>query len=460
LDAYLRVEYLASGNERAKRWLLETLVECNDLGGYSATVAAAINEANIALKCLREWPDQTAEILRECSLGAAPVLRPGCLGQRLLDNRTSGGAHQDVIAIHAVSAAAAALQGRGALTVANVHICGEGYAGNSITWEALVRIFSSSSGVLLSPSRPEIFETTGHSVGVVTARLERGAWLSGDAVRLLFHDYDGQEEYRANHAAHLAAPNSVYLLVVPLWDKPTDRKCDTPMDLEYVVGRYRRWLRFLSSVAAASARKVQCITILDFKHRFPRLQEDSKTYTLEEATARLAGEQELFGSMEFVAAPFPVSSEVDASFRDVVPLLWKTIKALQGGQVFMSTTVQAVVDCLQTPGRWPLCCNESELQSRLQATIRANLRLDPALDSDLLLKDKVIRTVAEITQDMLLSRGDITKVSWQATESLLTGPCATVDRSNWLAQHGLADALTDGATVSDVYYTSIYSRCK
>jgi hypothetical protein len=75
-----------------------------DSGGTCSTMTAAIiNEAETALECLRRRPEQAAEVLRECSLG---VVRPGFMGQRLQDNKASGGPPQEVIAIHAVSAAA------------------------------------------------------------------------------------------------------------------------------------------------------------------------------------------------------------------------------------------------------------------------------------------------------------------------------------------------------------------
>jgi hypothetical protein len=438
-------------------------------------VAAFFDKVEMALQYLRRWPEQTADVLRECSLG---VLRPGCLGQRLLDNRTSGGTPQDVIAVHAVSAAASAVQGRGALTVANVHICGEGYAGKSMTKNALLKSINSSPAIrLFSSELPDIALEDGRTLGMSSTPLDTGGWLK-KRVRVVIQDYGGQEAFRVNHASYLSAPNSVYLLVVPLWDtRPQagnkSKRVDEPMELDYIVGKYRDWLKFINSVVPESTVKVQCITVLNFARQFQALPANKKTYTVEKAIIRLKEVQDVFRAspqcrLEFVEAPpIPVNSIVAASVQKrVVPELWKAIEALQEAPVPVSPIVQAVVDDLQVPGRWPLFCDESELHTRLKAAVRASIRLPIELDSDPAVKEKMVSTVADITQDRLQSRGDIIvfsvsnkeKHSGQAvrTENPRTG--ISINHPNWLSEQVLGDlfkpaTFTDGAGVRDILLT-------
>jgi hypothetical protein len=473
---YLRAKYLAPGKETEKQWLREHFHELGD-GRFATVTAAFVNGADVALKCLHRWPEQAAEILHECALGVLPVVQPGCLGQRLLDNRANGGTPQDVIAIHAVSAAASAVHGRGALTVANVHICGEGYAGKSMTRQALLECFNSSFGLFLSSALPDIPLEEGRTLGMVCESLDRSVWLSELTTRMRIHDYGGQEAFRVNHTSYLAAPNSVYLLVVPLWDmRPQEgnksRRVDEPMDLDYIVEKYRDWLKFINSVVPESTGKVQCITVLNFARQFDALSAHKKTYTAENAITRLLEVQDVFWAssqckLKFVAAPLTVNSNDATSVREhIVPQLWKAIDALQGAPVLVSPVVQAVVDDLLVPGRLPLFCYESELQTKLQATIRANLHLEPVLDTDPAVKDKVVRTIAEITQDRLQSRGDIivfstqntTKSSGQPAGSAPTNSRISINHPNWLSEHVLGDlfkpdTFTDGAGVRDILLT-------
>jgi hypothetical protein len=370
------------------------------------------------------------------------------------------------------------VQGRGALTVANVHICGEGYAGKSMTKNALLKSISSSPAIrLFSSELPDIALEDGRTLGMASTLLETGGVLT-KRVRVLIQDYGGQEAFRVNHASYLSAPNSVYLLVVPLWDmrpqqgSPSE-SVDKPMPLNYIVEKYGEWLKFINSVVPESAGKVQCITVLNFARRFQALPSNKKTYTVEKAVIRLKEVQDVFKAspqcrLEFVETlPIPVNSIVPASVQKrVVPELWKAIEALQEAPVPVSPIVQVVVNDLQVPGRWPLFCDECELQTKLQATIRDNLRLDPVLDSDAAVKDNVISTVAEITQDRLQARGDIIvfstqntpKSPGQPTGSQKAGQRISINHPNWLSEQVLGDlfkpaTFTDGAGVRDILLT-------
>jgi hypothetical protein len=389
-------------------------------------MAAFFYKAECALQYLRRWPDQAAEVLRECSLG---IVRPGCLGQRLLDNRASGGPPQDVIAIHAVSAAASAVQGRGALTVANVHICGEGYAGKSMTRQTLMRCFNSSSRLLLSSPLPDIALEDGRTLGMVSESLERAAWLSGDTVRVLFHDYGGQEEFRANHAAHLAAPSSVYLLVVPLWDKRPGPNHNKSMELEYMVEKYRTWLKFINTIVPASEHKAQCITVLNFARQFTAAGGD-----VEAVVSRLTAVQGSFKAnpgckLTFVAAPILVNSNISASVhKRLLPTLKGVIASLAQLPVPIAPAVQTVLADMQVKDKWPLFSYESDLQVLLRAAIREKHSPSAALVSDPVVAEEVVRTIAEITQGLLESRRDIVVISVQGGDRI------SINRPNWLTE--------------------------
>jgi hypothetical protein len=418
------------GKEREKQWLREHFHELG--GGCSATVPAALaNGADIALTCLRRWPDQAADVVRECSVG---VVRPGCLGQRILDNRASGGSPQDVIAIHAVSAAASAVQGRGALTVANVHICGEGYAGKSMTRRALMKCFSSSSGLYPPVSLPDIPLVDGRTLGMVSESLERAAWLRGDTMRVLFHDYGGQEEFRANHAAHLAAPNSVYLLVVPLWDKRPGSNHNKPMELEYIVEKYRTWLKFINTIVPVSERMVQCITVLNFARQFTAAGDNVET-----VVSRLTAVQDSFKAnphtrLTFGAEPILVNSNNRTSVhKRLLPTLKGVIADLAQLPVPIAPAVQTVLADMQVKDKWPLFSYESDLQALLRAAIREKHSPSAALITDPAVAEEVVRTIAEITQGLLESRRDIVVFPVQG------GSRISINHPNWLTEQLLGN---------------------
>jgi hypothetical protein len=429
--AYLRAECLDPGKEEEKQWLREHFHELG--GGCSATVPPAlVNGADIALHCLRRWPEQAAEIVRECSLD---VVRPGYLGQRILDNRGSGGPAQDVLAIHAVSAAASAVQGRGALTVANVHICGEGYAGKSMTRQALMKSYAKNGRVLLaaSPPLPDINLKDGRTRGMVRDSLDMVVSDDGknSVVRVLFHDYGGQEEFRANHAAHLAAPNSVYLLVMPLWDKRPkadnpNQSVDKPMELEYLVKKYRDWLKFINTVVSKGSQ-VECITELNFANQYRKAE---GVQELQKAVDALkAVSDEFKGDVMFSHDPILVNAKKSASVhRRIVTPLREAIAKLAHVPIPVSPALQTVLADMQVKDKWPLFSYESDLQTLLRAAIREKHPPSVELASDPAVAEEVVRTIVEITQGLLESRRDIVVISVQG------GGRISINRPNWLTE--------------------------
>jgi hypothetical protein len=150
-------------------------------------------------------------------------------------------------AARAARAVVSVVQGYDLVKAINVHLCGEGYAGKSMTKAALLKSMNSGSRLWLSYNLDEIPAEEGRTLGMVSEALECKS-PGGVPIRALVHDYGGQEEFRANHAAELATPGSVYLLILPLWDKRPGPNQNKPCTLAYIVESYTNWLKFLNSV--------------------------------------------------------------------------------------------------------------------------------------------------------------------------------------------------------------------
>jgi ElaB/YqjD/DUF883 family membrane-anchored ribosome-binding protein len=480
---YMQAKYCSSDKKKEKRWLLRTFLGPDSNGAYRAMIAALINETDAALTCLRRWPDLAAEVLRECSAGAPPVRRHGFLYQRLSDHIGCNGPPEEVVAIKAVKAVASAVQARVALIAAHVHLCGEGYAGKSMTKKALDKGFSGSPLFRLTGTNlPDISIEDGRTHGMTSSVLEAGGVLN-KRVRVLIQDYGGQEAFRVNHASYLAAPNSVYIIVVPLWDmRPqqgnTSKRVNEPMKLKYIVDKYRDWLKFINSVVPETGHKVRCITVLNFEAMFRKLPEHERTFTVEEAVDKLKEVQGDFTASSLCrlqfddAPPIPVNSKNAANVQThLVPVLRMAIEALRAAPVPMSPILQAVLDdmAVAVTGAWPLIGEESELQKRLQALVGAKHRLPAEVDNIPAVRDGVIRTIAEIVQTRLESCGDIIVFSphSQSKNFSPAGPTAghnkdskriSINRPNWLSEQVLGDlfkpdAFHRGAGARDILLT-------
>jgi hypothetical protein len=446
---YLQANYLAEGRKKDKQWLLETFLGPDSNGAYRAMIAALINETDVALTCLRRWPDLAAEVLRECSAGAPPVRRHGFLYQRLSDHSAKSGPPVDVIAIHAVKATASAVQAMSALTVAHVHICGEGCAGKSETTLSLQEGFHRSVRGSLPKSRDPI-PLRNRTLGMVSATLDRPAWLTADTVRVLFHDYGGQEEFRANHATHLAAPSSVYVLVVPLWDmRPKQGQSDVPtdkfMDIKVIEYTYTHWLKFITTVIPEDIEKAQCITVLNFRDQFTSAHGKRWESELQKIATLLQTIQGRFAAkLSFPFNPVAVNSINSRSVhKGVVPLLRRAVENLANQPVPMAPAVQTVLDHKEGSGKWPLFSYESDMQALLREAIAAEHQPPADAISDSAVADKVVRTIVEITQARLQSRGDIIVFSAQSKR-------ISINRPNWLTEQLLGSIFDPSRAVGRV----------
>jgi hypothetical protein len=459
--AYLHAEYLTPGKEKEKKWLLETFLDPGSFGPYKAVTAAVINETDLALTFLLRRPDLASEVVRECS--APPMLRQGCLHQRLPDHRAGSGDLRDVTAIHAVTAVATAVQGRSALTVAQLHICGEGYAGKSETTKSLQEGFYKSLRRSLPVSRPSIPLRT-RTLGMVSATLDRAAWLSGDSVRVHFHDYGGQEDFRANHATHLAAPNSVYLIVVPLWDmRPRPAQpvipSDKLMDEKIITDTYACWLKFIASVVSGQHGAEQCITVLNFRDQFESAHGRNWASELQRVVGQLKAIQLRFRSkLSFPFDPVAINSiNARSVHKGVVPILRHAIDNLAKQPVPIAPSVQAVLDHKERSGKWPLFSYESGMQVLLREAIDAKHRPSQSLISDSAVADDVVRAIAQITQARLQSRGDIIvfsaarkkdgTVCTTVAESEQSTERISINRPNWLTEQLLGRIFDPNAPV-------------
>ena len=307
------------------------LPSCKD-SSYCAVGNLLLGDLAGCLACLRRWPHTAAELLRESQGGGAiRNRRPGVLAPLL------GGS----ASVKSAVAAAAALVPTGELSVLNVHICGDVCAGKSMTKQALMRTLNLRVPPLLSSRLPTINR---ESDGGGTMGLESLAVDLGPSVRCLLHDYGGHTEFQANHGRHLGIPNSVYVIVVPLFCVPDPgmhppEKQRRVYEVREVQSKYRYWLRMLYTVVPSA--RVKCITVVNFVRHVP-------SASLQGYLAALQAVQPSFASkLEFVGAGAAgnlicVDSDDPLQVhRQLCPVIKEAVRSLEESPVLVSLCVAA-----------------------------------------------------------------------------------------------------------------------
>eukprot|EP01031_Cornospumella_fuschlensis_P023385 gene23385-28377_t len=136
----------------------------------------------------------------------------------------------------------------------HVHICGEGNAGKSVLHHWICELTGPTSTVnslvdwkrMLGPSKHFITGDNRATTGFVTS--QHTYIVDKDkALQFTLYDYAGQREFKINHSGALSVPDSIYIVVVPLFDM--DRKVWLQ---EYECkARLLDWLKFIYSVMHA-----------------------------------------------------------------------------------------------------------------------------------------------------------------------------------------------------------------
>ena len=222
-------------------------------GSFAAVGSALVGRSDLVLACVAAWPECVHEVAEELTAG-------GMFARRGVLAGCAEGVRDTVQLAAAVSTALAPPRGLPSSRVANVHICGEPGAGKSMTLTALQATIDWSA-LFSSPSRvplKDIPKVEGRTVGMESCT--KKILIDSKEVIINFHDYGGQINFQVNHASHLDAPHSVYLVVVPLWSKLTEP--ERPYGIDEICRSYDYWLRFIYTVTAV--RPLKCVTVVNF----------------------------------------------------------------------------------------------------------------------------------------------------------------------------------------------------
>jgi hypothetical protein len=373
--------YLGSGNSHEQERPRDP--------AFSVVAAALQNDVYLALSHLRHWPEQVGDVLRASTM----------LEKRLVEGAAGIRSAQGVQAIHAVQCVAAALDPAGALPVLNLHICGDSYAGKTMTKQSLVMCATAPARLYNSSPLPDISLEGGRTVGVEEHSVE---WVlrGQNRVCLRIYDYGGREEFGFNHAAHLATSNSVYLFVLPLRDKRPGGTYDQPLPIAYAVERYRAWLKVVNTVVPRTAHKPQVVTVINFASQLQREAGSQQQAVVDQILAV----QNSFHSdcrVAFAGAPIWVDSNIPGRMQlEVVPALSRAFQALPRQPSRETPALQTVLTDMQVKNKWPFFSSEVNLRELLQAALRQK-HAPPATLMTAAVMEETVRTIADISQKLL-----------------------------------------------------------
>lgn len=194
------------------------------------------------------------------------------------------------------------------VTPVHIHLCGDSHAGKTtirnglahflgrpVAMNAIAHRTSTTVRPLLNAVNAgfdmSYSKDTLRTVGMESESLDR--INKAKHTRFILLDYGGQREFHVNHSRFLASTNSIYVVVVALWDEQQDRLVGE----EEAGQRYAYWLKYLSSVATESPPTV--LTVINFKAK----AELRDRGIVDRTTAVLKRYEGAWGTSEIAFAP-------------------------------------------------------------------------------------------------------------------------------------------------------------
>mmetsp|Transcript_2476 Transcript_2476/g.3375 ORF Transcript_2476/g.3375 Transcript_2476/m.3375 type:complete len:1019 (-) Transcript_2476:403-3459(-) len=152
------------------------------------------------------------------------------------------------------------LSNQSKLITVNLHLCGPSHAGKT----SIKKCLESCLPKRPSPIRNTLWPTAiGHTDSTVGMELSR---IQYENMCWVINDYGGRKIYHVNHSTHLAAPNSIYVVVLAtsvFEDTAGGKLKGTKFTIDEISQNYDYWLKFINSTAAPSST-IHCITVVNF----------------------------------------------------------------------------------------------------------------------------------------------------------------------------------------------------
>eukprot|EP01032_Pedospumella_encystans_P007904 gene7904-9422_t len=398
-----------------------------------------LNNVDLSLECMQEWPQYAAEVIKQRRDGNT-LLRSGFGVLRTIvyeARKDPATLDRNTAAIAAVTAVAEAIQSTKILNLINVHLCGEGYAGKTKTKLSLLETLNVGDwGARRLPSTlPVTVENERRTLGMDRTDVDCTG-LDNEPVRVLIHDYGGQVEFRANHATHLRASNSVYVVVVPLWDLRPGASHNTQMDRKLILEHYKNWLKYIYTIASGTiddAKKANAtvpviITVVNiFATRFNTHQSELKVILDDLNAAQISFNLEK-ERLHFVGSPILLDSIVPEVVRTkLVPEIKKVVIHFRGTRVSVAPCLATVLADMERRNKWPMFSPIETLQKLIYDAlepVHAPHKDVPVTG----VRHKVLDTIATITKKMLDARRDVLILSVQDNNKI------SINNPNWLTQ--------------------------
>jgi len=186
--------------------------------------AALLDDENFLVECILKWPNSLSSAVR--NINSSP---------QVFNNESS----KIINSLHPI------FNKSSSKSVMTLHVCGHECVGKSQTVKSLMQTFDCNyfTKPWFSKQNSDIDLENGRTIGM-ECHSRINFYYNDQYYQIIINDYGGQEAFRVNHSKFLSVENSIYIIVLPLYDKRTRDK----VDIDTIINMFKYWLGLILSL--------------------------------------------------------------------------------------------------------------------------------------------------------------------------------------------------------------------
>ena len=256
--------------------------------------AAVLDDEDILVECILKWPNSLSSAVRNMNSYS-----------QMFNNESS----------NIIKSLYPIFNNSTSKSVMTLHICGHECVGKSQTVQSLKRTFDCN--YLTKPWNSEQnadidLGDKGRTIGMESHSTINFKYLD-QSYQIIINDYGGQEAFRVNHSKFLSIENSIYLIVLPLYDKRTNDK----VDIDTIIKMFKYWIGLFLSLV----KNPDVLIILNFVKLSEAKCKDYSKYVLLELSSIISS----YSDVVHFLSDTPIA--LDSIYpREVCDDLWSVLK--------------------------------------------------------------------------------------------------------------------------------------
>ena len=337
--------------------------------------AAGLDDEDILVKCILKWPNSLSSAVRYLNSYL-----------EIFNNESSN----IIKSLHPI------FNKSTSKSVITLHVCGHERVGKSQTVQSLKRTFSSNyfTKPWNSEQNADIdLGDDGRTIGMESHSKIKFNYHD-QYYQIVINDYGGQEAFHVNHSRFLSIKNSIYIIVLPLYDKKTN----DIVDINTIIKMFKYWIGLILSLVT----NPDVLIILNFVKLSEAKYKNYSHHILQQLSPIILSYS---NDVHFLSST-PIA--LDSIYpREVCDDMWPLLKeSIHNLKVKSGTIIPLIGEFLKYKKyqKWPFLMETDELENKIEIFL-----LQSSMKSHIsyITNPKILKCACRMMINMLISKRDV-----------------------------------------------------